>query len=128
MEIVQIVGLGLVATILIVILKEERPEIALQISIVISAIVFLLMLEKIISLVDVINNLAQKANIDTIYLSAVLKIIGISYVAEFGAQICRDAGSSSTASKIEFAAKIMIMLLSVPILMAVLDLIIKILP
>ncbi|MCR4430722.1 MAG: stage III sporulation protein AD [Tepidanaerobacteraceae bacterium] len=128
MEIVQIVSIGLVATILIVLLKEDKPEIGIQISIAIGAIIFLLMLGKIISVVDVLKTLAQKANIDMIYMSSVLKIIGIAYVAEFGAQICRDAGSSSTASKIEFAAKIMILLLSLPILMAVLDLIIKILP
>lgn len=128
MEIIQIVGMGLVATILIVLLKEDKPEIALQISIVIGAIIFLLMLGKIISVVDVLKSLAQKASIDMIYMSEVLKIVGIAYIAEFGAQICRDAGSSSTASKIEFAAKIMILLLSLPILMAVLDLLIKILP
>lgn len=128
MEIIQIVGMGLVATILIVLLKEDKPEIALQISIVIGAIIFLLMLGKIISVVDVLKSLAQKASIDMIYMSEVLKIVGIAYIAEFGAQICRDAGSSSTASKIEFAAKIMILLLSLPILMAVLDLLLKILP
>lgn len=128
MEIVQIVSIGLVATILIVLLKEDKPEIGIQISIAIGAIIFLFMLGKIISVVDVLKTLAQKANIDMIYMSSVLKIIGIAYIAEFGAQICRDAGSSSTASKIEFAAKIMILLLSLPILMAVLDLIIKILP
>lgn len=128
MEIVQIVGMGLVATILVVLLKEDKPEIALQISITIGAIIFLLMIGKIVSVVDVLKSLAQRASIDMIYMSAVLKIIGIAYIAEFGAQICRDAGSSSTASKIEFAAKIMILMLSLPILMAVLDLLIKILP
>jgi len=128
MEIVQIVGMGLVATILVVLLKEDKPEIALQISIVIGAIIFLLMIGRIVSVVDVLKSLAQRASIDMIYMSAVLRIIGIAYIAEFGAQICRDAGSSSTASKIEFAAKIMILLLSLPILMAVLDLLIKILP
>lgn len=128
MEIVQIVGMGLVATILVVLLKEDKPEIALQMSIVIGAIIFLLMLDKIVSIIDVLKSLSQKANINGIYMATILKIIGISYVAEFGAQICRDAGSSSTASKIEFAAKIMILVLSLPILMAVLDLLIKILP
>ncbi|HHW02656.1 MAG TPA: stage III sporulation protein AD [Thermoanaerobacterales bacterium] len=128
MEIVQIVGMGIVATILVVLLKEDKPEIALQISIVIGAIIFLLMIEKIISVVDVLKSLSQKASIDMIYMSTVLKIIGIAYLAEFGAQICRDAGASSIASKIEFAAKIMILVLSLPILMAVLELLIKLLP
>ncbi|TYP51631.1 stage III sporulation protein AD [Thermosediminibacter litoriperuensis] len=128
MEIIQIVGISLVAAVMVVLLKEDRPEIALQISIVVGAIVFLLMLNKVASALNVLQDMARRANIDFIYLNTILKIIGIAYIAEFGAQICRDSGSSSIASKIEFAAKIIIMLLSVPILMAVLELLLKILP
>lgn len=128
MEIVQIVGIGLVTTILVVLLREDRPEIAIQMSIVIGAIIFLMMLDKIASIINILKELSQRASIDTVFMSTIFKIIGIAYIAEFGAQICRDAGSSATASKIEFAAKIIIMVLSLPILMAVLDLILKILP
>ncbi|MCF6096681.1 stage III sporulation protein AD [Thermovorax subterraneus] len=128
MEIGQIVGIGLITAVFVVLLREERPEIALLISIIAGTFVFLLMLNKIASALSLLQNMAARANIDFIYLSAILKIIGIAYVAEFGAQICRDAGSSSIATKIEFAAKIIIMLLSIPILMAVLELLLKILP
>ncbi|MCG0274976.1 MAG: stage III sporulation protein AD [Thermosediminibacteraceae bacterium] len=128
MEIIQIVGISLVAAVMVVLLRDDRPEIALQISIIAGAIVFLLMLNKIASALNVLQDMAQKANIDFIYLNTILKIVGIAYVAEFGAQICRDSGSSSLAAKIEFAAKIIIMLLSIPILMAVLELLLKILP
>ncbi|KXG78168.1 hypothetical protein AN618_05600 [Fervidicola ferrireducens] len=128
MEIIQIVGIGLMAAVFVVLLREERPEMALQISIIAGTIVFLLMLNKIASALSLLQNMAARANIDFIFLNTILKIIGIAYVAEFGAQICRDAGSSSIATKIEFAAKIIIMLLSIPILMAVLELLLKILP
>ncbi|WP_422443910.1 stage III sporulation protein AD [Thermoanaerobacterium sp. DL9XJH110] len=128
MEIVQIVGIGLVTTIFVVLLREDRPEIAIQMSIVIGAIIFLMMLDKIAAVINILKELSQRASIDTVFMSTIFKIIGIAYIAEFGAQICRDAGSSATASKIEFAAKIIIMVLSLPILMAVLDLILKILP
>ncbi|MGI6485771.1 MAG: stage III sporulation protein AD [Thermoanaerobacterales bacterium] len=128
MEIVQVVGLSLVTTILVVLLREDKPEIALQMSIVVGVIIFMLLLDKILSVVNILRQLSSRANIDMIYMSTILKIIGVSYIAEFGAQICRDAGSSAIASKIEFAAKIIIMILSLPILLAVLDLILKILP
>lgn len=128
MEIGQIVGIGLITAVFVVLLREERPEIALLISIIAGTFVFLLMLNKVASALSLLQNMAARANIDFIYLSTILKIIGIAYVAEFGAQICRDAGSSSIATKIEFAAKIIIMLLSIPILMAVLELLLKILP
>jgi len=109
-------------------LRQEKPEIALQMSIVIGAIILLIMFDKIASVIDILKDLSRRANIDMIYMSTIFKIIGISYIAEFGAQICRDAGVSATASKIELAAKIMIMVLSLPILIAVLDLILKIVP
>ena len=128
MEILQIVGVGLVTTILVVLLREDKPEIALQMSIVLGVIIFLRMLDKIAFIVNILQEISLRANIDTVYMSTILKIVGISYIAEFGVQICKDAGSSSTAAKIEFAAKIMILFLSLPILVAVLNLLLKILP
>ncbi|MHB8157554.1 MAG: stage III sporulation protein AD, partial [Desulfocucumaceae bacterium] len=58
----------------------------------------------------------------------ILKIVGIAYIADFGAQICRDAGEGAVASKIEFAAKIMVLVLAVPIVVAVLNSLLKIVP
>ncbi|KGG81431.1 stage III sporulation protein AD [Caloranaerobacter azorensis H53214] len=128
MEIIQIVGIGIIATILAVLLKQERPEISLQISIVTGLIIFIFVISKLSYVIKVLSSLAQRIDIDFIYFSTILKIIGIAYIAEFGAQISRDAGEETIASKIELAGKILIMALSVPILLAVLDLILKIMP
>jgi stage III sporulation protein AD len=58
----------------------------------------------------------------------VLKITGIAYIAEFGAEVCKDAGEGSIASKIELAGKVTIIVLAVPIITSLLDLIIKVMP
>ncbi|MCG1012689.1 stage III sporulation protein AD [Tepidanaerobacter sp. GT38] len=128
MEIIQIVGLCVVTTILVVLLREDRPEIALQMSIVVGVIILLRMINQILAIVEYLRDLSLRANISNLYISTVFKIIGIAYIAEFGSQICKDAGSHSIASKIEFSAKVFILVLSFPVLMAVMDLIIKILP
>lgn len=128
MEIIRIIGLGLVTTILVVLLKQEKPEIALQLSIVVGVIIFWMLLDKISFVINMLQDLSQRANVEKIYISTIFKIVGIAYLAEFGAQICNDAGSSSIASKIEFAAQIIIMVISLPIFMAVIDLVFKILP
>lgn len=128
MEIFQIVGLALVATILSVLLRNQKPELALQISIVTGVAIFLVMAFKISAVITLLQNLANKINIDLVYLNTILKIVGISYITSFGAEVCRDAGESSIASKIEFAGKILIMILAIPILMAVLEIIVKIMP
>jgi stage III sporulation protein AD len=128
MEIFQIVGLALVAAILSVLLRNQRPEIALQISIVTGVVIFMLMVLRISTVVVLLQDLARKINVDLIYLTTILKIIGIAYVTTFGAEVCRDAGESAIASKVEFAGKILIMILAIPVLMAVLDIMVRIMP
>lgn len=128
MEIIQIVGIGIIATILSVILKQQKPEFSLQISIATGLMIFIFLMSKLTYVIDVLNNLAKRIDMDLLYFSTVLKVIGIAYIAEFGAQISRDAGENAIASKIELAGKILIMVLAVPILTSLLDLIIKIIP
>jgi stage III sporulation protein AD len=74
----------------------------------------------------VLQQLAIKANIDFVYLNTILKILGIAYLASFCSEICRDAGEGVIASRVEFAGKILILVLGIPILMAVLQSILKI--
>jgi stage III sporulation protein AD len=128
MEIFKIVGIGIIATILTILLKNQRPEISLQISIVTGVIIFILVITKLTSVLETLNILARKVDMDLVYITTILKIVGIAYVSEFGAQVCRDAGEGAIASKIEFAGKILIMVLAVPILIALLNLIVQLMP
>ena len=128
MEIVQIVSLGFVATLLILIIKRQNPEIAVQISLTMAAIIFLMVLDKLSVVISLFRDLAEKAQISQMYLNTILKIIGIAYITEFGAQICRDAGEGAVASKVEFAGKIMVMIMAIPIIALVLDTIIRLIP
>lgn len=128
LEIFQIAGIAIIAVILVVLVKQHRPEIAIQISLATGLIIFMLVLIKLASVLEVLRELSRKINIDLVYVSTILKIVGIAYIAEFGAQVCRDAGETAIASKIELAGKVIIMVLAVPILMALMDLIINIMP
>ena len=62
-----------------------------------------------------------------VYIGIVLKILAIAYLSTFCSEICKDAGATSIASKVEFAGKILILALAIPILMAVLNSILQIL-
>lgn len=128
MEIIKIVGLGLVAVVLIVIIRQQRPELAIQLSIVVGAVIFTMMLGKINSVISLMNELAKRSNVSMLYMGTILKIVGVAYIAEFGAQICRDAGEGAVASKIEFAAKVIVIVLAVPVIAAVFDFLLKLLP
>lgn len=128
MEIFQIVAIGLVATVLAIMVKNQKPELGIYISLVTGFVIFIFILAKLQSVIEILNQIANKINIDDIYLSTILKIVGIAYIAEFGAQVCKDAGEGVIASKIEFAGKVLIMVMAVPILVSLMDLIINMVP
>lgn len=128
MEIIQIIGLGFVVTLLILIIRRERPELAVQLSLTLATMIFLLVLSKISVVLDLFRDLAEKAGISQLYLNTLLKIIGIAYITEFGAQVCRDAGEGAVAGKIEFAGKVLVMVMAIPIIALVLDTIVRLIP
>ncbi|CAM2809694.1 stage III sporulation protein AD [Paenibacillus sediminis] len=128
MEMIQVVGLGLIATILILIIKEQKPMFAFLIATCTGIIIFLFLIGKIGAIVNVLDKLAESSGINMIYLKTILKIIGIAYIAEFGAQVVRDAGQESIASKIELAGKVLIMALAIPIISIIIETVMKLLP
>ncbi|HEY8909735.1 MAG TPA: stage III sporulation protein AD [Desulfosporosinus sp.] len=128
MEIWQIVGLALIVTVISVVLKQIRPEIALQLSILAGATIFILIISKVKVIVDLLQTLADQANISSYYLLIVLKIVGVAYLAEFGAQICKDAGEGALATKIEIAAKVAVIVLSIPIIVAITESLVRLVP
>lgn len=126
MEILQIVSIGIIATLLAMILKQQKPELGIFISIAAGLLIFFLILGKLSGVVDILYKMVQKSQIDTIYISTLLKIIGIAYITEFGANICRDAGEGAIASKIELGGKVIIMVMALPILVGLMEVILKI--
>jgi len=127
-EILQIVGIGLLATVLILVVREQKPMFAFLISAFVGVAIFLALIGKIDGVVSVVEDLADRSGIPSVYLKTMLKIIGIAYVAEFGAQIVRDAGMESVASKIEFAGKILILVMAVPIIGVIIETVLNLLP
>lgn len=128
MEIIQIVGLGLAAVILLLILKEQGSSMGILVTIAFGVLIFMLILDKISAVLTVFQELSSRANVNLIYVSTMFKVVGIAYLAEFSAQICRDAGNQAIAGKIELAAKIIILTLAIPILLAILEAIVALMP
>lgn len=127
MEIAQVIGLAIIATVIGAILKQIRPEMAIQLSIFTGVAIFLLVMDKIKLIVDLLQKLADQANVSSYYLFIVLKIVGVAYLAEFGGQICRDAGENALATKVEIAAKIFVVILAIPIIVAIMESMMKLL-
>lgn len=119
------VGLALVAGILVVVVRQQRPELALQLAVAAGAVIFFSMVGRIVQVVEVLHTLGARAQIDSLYMGTVLKIIGIAYVTDFGSQILQDAGERAVAAKVELAGKVLIMLMAIPIITAIMENVLK---
>ncbi|WP_276351958.1 stage III sporulation protein AD [Cohnella caldifontis] len=128
MDILQIVGVAFLATVLILVIREQKPMFAFLLAVFTGVGIFLALIGKIGGVVSVLDELAARSGIPSVYLKTMLKIIGIAYIAEFGAQIVRDAGLESIASKIEFAGKMLILVMAIPIISVVVETVLNLLP
>lgn len=128
MEIVRIIGIAFIALFIIMIIKQYRPEFSIYISIIAGILIFSIIIIKLGSVVELIKSLADKLGTNIQYFSLLIKITGIAYLAEFATNICKDSGESAIASKVELAGRIIIIAMSVPILGALVDVVINILP
>lgn len=126
MEIFKIVSFGIVGLFIFLTVKEIKGAVAIIISLVTGTMIFLFLLDKIAAVFNFMQEIALKANLDTVYLDIVLKIIGIAFLASFGSEICRDANANTIANKIELSGKVLILALAIPILMSLLESILKI--
>lgn len=123
MEIGKIIALGLMGTVLAVVLKKENPQIALLLTAVTGILIFFMVCGYLEGLLKILRETAERAGVSSGYFAVVLKVIGIAYLTQFGAQLCADAGETAIGSKIELAGKILMMAAAVPVLTALLEMI-----
>ena len=125
MSFFAVLGFSLVVTVLLILIRKDRPEMAVLLSIAASALILIGLIKNIAQILFIFESLASKAQINSGYLKLVIKIVGIAYLAGFGAQICKDAGENSMAAKIELAGKIFILSLGIPIMAGLLEMIMR---
>ena len=127
MDILKVISFVLISLFLYLLFKDKRSDLAVLILLVSGVMVFLYSIGQINEIISFLKNIAEKAEINGLYLGVILKIIGIAYISSFCSEICKDSGASSLASKVELSGKLFILILAIPILMAVLNSILEIL-
>lgn len=127
-DVIKIIGIGLLALIIIVILKQYKPEFAIYVSMIAGVLILVLSIQKLTGIINLLQSLANKTYINKSFLSILLKITGIAFITEFAVSICSDAGEKAIASKIEIGSKVIIIAMSLPIITSLLELVIEILP
>lgn len=121
MDVIRFVLIGATGLFLCIILKEIRPEYAMYVSIATGICLLIGASDKLNYLMEMLERMKSYLPMDMTYMNVLLKMIGITYVGQFGAGLCKDAGYSSIAGQIELISKLSILALSMPVLIALLD-------
>lgn len=126
-DIIKVIAVGLIAVIIIIIIKQYKPEFSIYISLITGAIILYMIFGKLQGIINLLQIISNRAGINTQFLALLLKITGIAFLAEFAINVCRDAGEAAIASKIEIGSKVIIVSMSIPIVSSLLDVILKLL-
>ncbi len=128
MDIIKIVGIGLITVIASMLVKPIKPEVSIIIGLCGGILILIQTINYVVDIIDAFSSIVDKTGLDTGLLKTLLKIIGVGYLTEFSANLCNDAGSSSVADKILFAGKIIILVMALPIVTSIIEIIVEILP
>ncbi len=121
MSVMQVGVIGVIAAILAVQLKGGKTEYGIYVCMGAGVILFSFIVDRLGTFVGMIEDLTSYISVDSGYLAIMLKMIGITYIAEFSSGICRDAGYQTLAGQIEIFAKLTILTLGLPVLTALLE-------
>lgn len=120
---VKIIGVAIITTIAVLIIKQLKPELAVFVGLCGSIIIVIYIVNMIGGVLTIFDIMASKTGIDKDLFLVVLKIIGVGYLTEFSANLCQDAGVNSIADKIMLAGKVVIMIMALPIINNLLEIV-----
>ena len=126
--ILKIVGIGVITSIACIIIKPLRPEFSIALSLAGSLIIVLFIMQYVTGVFSSLDELVVRTGLNSNLINLILKIVGVGYLIEFGANICHDSGNGGLGDKITLAGKIVILVMAMPIVQSILDIIVELLP
>lgn len=119
-NIIQVGALGVAGVLLAIQFKSGKAEYGIYISVALSLLIFFSILGRLEIIIEAMKTIANYIRLDTAYIGTLVKMLGVTYIAEFSTSICKDAGYQTIAQQIEIFGKLAILVLSMPILLALL--------
>ena len=123
MTVMSIGILGLTAVILAVQLKGVKGEYGIYLAAAAGLVIFFYGISKLETIIQAVEQVQAYLKINHVYINTLMKMIGITYIAEFSSVICKDAGYGSLGNQIEIFGKLSILAVSMPILMALMEMV-----
>lgn len=120
MNMIQVGIIGVMGALIAIQFQSDKKEYGIYISVALSIFISLSIIGKLGQLIEIVKEISGYIQIETAYIGTLVKILGITYIAEFSAVICKDTGHHTLATQIEVFGKLSILALSLPILLALL--------
>ena len=121
MDMLKIAIIGVSGVLLALFLKQHKPEYSIYIVMITGVILFFYGITKLETILAGIYQIEARLPINMVYMKSLVKIIGVTYLAEFTGSICKDAGFSTIASQVEIFGKLAILAFGMPIITALLE-------
>ena len=121
MTIVQAAVMGIAAVVLAVQIKPLKGEYSVYLILTAALVIGFLGISRLDIILETAREIGSYIQVQNIYLGTLLKMVGITYIAEFAAGICKDAGFSSLGTQIQMFGKLSILAVSAPVLLALLE-------
>ncbi len=118
MDIIKIALMGIAGVLLALMVRSYKSEYSLFVSMAVCTCIFIYLVSKLEIILSYVDSIQSLIVVDNRYVTMVIKMIGITYIAEFSVDICKDAGYQAIAGQIEMFAKMSILLISMPVLMS----------
>jgi len=127
-EVLQLFGMALIALAAVVVVRHLRPDMGMVASVAAGLVFVGIAVSRLSYFASAIDALASSAGVDRVYIDIVLRVVGVAYLASFAADTCRDAGEGALASRVELAGNAIILGMASPLIFALLDTVVKVLP
>ncbi len=121
MDILRIAVLGIAGVLIALVLKKERGEYSTFVSMAVCICIFFYIITKVETILSFAERMETLISVDSSYIALVVKMVGITYIAEFAMNVCKDAGYAAIGNQIEMFAKMSILVVSLPVLTAFLE-------
>lgn len=122
-DIFAIIGIGLVAAVLAVVLRQYHPEFAMLVSLAAGVVILLRVMDDVLPVVEQVNTIVDRASLPAEYAAVLFKALGICFLTQVACDTCKDAGESAISAKIEMAGKIAVLVVSLPLFTQVLNIV-----
>jgi len=121
MDMLKLSGFAVLAALMAMLLKRMRPEAGVAVALGAGVLLLALLLPTVEDAVTALSAIAASGGVPQGYMSQLLKVGGVSLLADFSAQTCRDAGEDGLAMKVELAGRVILIALALPFMESLLS-------